>query len=96
MSENIRYYKGVYKLERLSDGDVSKKALYRALEDGPTWVKDDLVITPYRICHRKRLIKYKCRKCGIYHIRGKIFRDHFKYQAGHKQIRRGPYKKAEG
>jgi len=51
---NIRYYKGIYKLERIGIPDNSKKCLYRALEDGPNWVKDDLIICPYRLCWRNR------------------------------------------
>jgi hypothetical protein len=50
----IRYYKGKYKLERLGRGDASKKAIYLALEDGENWKKGDLVICPYRICHRMK------------------------------------------
>ena len=42
---------------------------------------------------KERIRKYKCRICGIEHFRGKLFKEHFKYRAGHKQTRRGPYKK---
>lgn len=40
---------------------------------------------------KEKIRKYKCNLCGISHMRGEIFKDHFKLRKGHKQKRRGPY-----
>jgi len=62
---DIRYYKGIFKLERLSKGSPMKTALYRVLEFGVVGTNDlgnrivcpgELIIAPYRICKKLRKI----------------------------------------
>ena len=57
MSEDvIRYYKGIYKLRRISKGSPMKTALYDCLEDNPGfWNEGDQICAPYRICTRDKL-----------------------------------------
>lgn len=51
----IRYYKGLIKLERISDVSIMKTALYRVLEKGLNTKKiGDLIIAPVRLCWKKR------------------------------------------
>jgi len=64
--DDIRYYKGIIKFKKLSKGSSTKTALYRCLEDGKISYKEnkyiftrhfrkgELIIAPYRICHKKR------------------------------------------
>ena len=49
-----RYFKGKYKLERISPKSETNTALYRALEDGENWKKGDLIIIPVRICWKNK------------------------------------------
>ena len=54
MSESlIRYYKGNYKLQRISKMSPMKTALYDCLEDNPGfWNEGDQICAPVRLCWR--------------------------------------------
>ena len=64
MKNNIRYYAGNVKCERISDMTPMKTALYKALEEGiigtkklPRNIKKgELFIAPVRRCFSKKLI----------------------------------------
>jgi hypothetical protein len=51
----IRWYKGVYKVRRVSGVGPLGKAEYVALEDGPPghWKTGDTVVCPVRLCWRR-------------------------------------------
>ena len=50
----IRYYKGKYKVIRISDVDPSHKACYRVLEAFAQHEVNDLIISPVRLCWRRK------------------------------------------
>ena len=52
--EMIRYYKGIVKLERISEMSPMKTALYNVLEDGLHLKKDTQILAPVRLCWRKK------------------------------------------
>ena len=50
----IRYYKGIVKIERISEMTPMKTALYDVLEDGLHLKKGTQIIAPVRICWRNK------------------------------------------
>ena len=50
----IRYYKGKFKVKRLTGASPTKTALYIALEDAENWKRGETIVIPFRLCHKKR------------------------------------------
>ena len=47
----IRYYKGIYKVDRVSPKSSTGTAMYRALENAEDWKAGALIVIPVRLCH---------------------------------------------
>ena len=54
VNKMIRYYKGIVKIERISDMTPMKTALYDVLEDGLHLKKGSQICAPVRLCWREK------------------------------------------